>query len=132
MNIELDRWKLAFAMLAVGSICAIGYLGIHLFDNSATLGMLRDHDQRTEAALSVLRAAMPEAWRMSGRSSQSEMLAILQKQNPAARIVTNPTTIEMDQIRFCFSSNGLLDRIERTDDYGTTDGDLPSNRPAIH
>lgn len=74
---------------------------------------------------------MPEMLRISGRVSQGEMLAILQKHASGVQIVSGPSGIEMDQIRFRFAADGSLDRIERTDDYGTKASDVATNRPAI-
>ena len=127
-----NRWKIAFVVLLIGEFCAIGYLAVSLFDQSATLNMLRDHDKRIEAALSTLRTTMPAALRISGRVSQKDIFAILQKHYPAAHVVSGTSTIEMDEIRFCFASDGSLDRIERTDDYGTSVSDSPTNRDTIH
>jgi hypothetical protein len=132
MKTPPNRLKIAFVVLVISEFCTIGYFAIQLFDQSATLDMLRDHDKRIEAALSTLRTAMPEALRISGRASQNDILTILQKHYPTARIVSRPSTIEMDEIRFCFALDGSLDRIERTDDYGTSASDSPTNRDTIH
>jgi hypothetical protein len=132
MTTQPNRWKIAFAVLAIAALCTIGYMAIQLFDQSATLSMLRDHSTRTKAALSALRTAMPAALQISGRVSQNDILTILQKQNPGAQIVSGQSTIEMDEIRFCFAPDGSLNRIEQTDDYGTSASDSPSNRPTIH
>jgi len=137
MNTPPNRWKIAFAVIAnvfavvvVVTFCIIVYMGLQLFDQSATLD--RDHDRRIEAALSVLRSAMPEAMRIPGKPSKNDIFAILKKHYPSAHIVSSSSTIEMDEIRFCFSQDGSLDRIEETDDYGTRDSDSPTNRDTIH
>jgi len=131
MNTQPNRWKIAFVALAVVGLITISCLVMRLFDQSMTLSMVDDHCGRVEAALSVLRGAMPAALHGSGRVSQADTLAILQKQNPSANIISEPSKIEMDQIRFCFASDGSLDRIEQTDDYGTKVSDSPTNRDTV-
>jgi len=125
-----NRWKIAFIVLAIIAVCTIGYLALQLFDQSATLGMLRDGFGRREAALSVLRKSIPDLLR-AGRPSQKDMLAILQKHNQGAPVTSSASTIEIDLMRFCFAPDGSLDRIERTDDYGFPPSATPTNRPTI-
>lgn len=130
MSTQPNRWKSAFIVLAVAAVCVIGYLALRLFDQSATLGMLRDGFERREAALSVLRKSIPDLLR-AGRPSQQDMLAILQKHNQGAPITSSASAIEMDLMRFRFAPDGSLDRIEQTDDYGFRASDTPTNRPTI-
>ena len=127
-----NQSRIAFITLAIGTACLLGYLGLCLLDQSATLSMLRDHDQRTERALSVLCTTMPDVFRIEGGTTQTNVLSILRKRMPETHIVTRRSTIEIDQIRFCFDSDGSLRRIDRTDDYGTAADSPPSNRPSIH
>jgi hypothetical protein len=122
---QANRWKTAFFILLLGALCAIGYLALQLFDQSATLSLIRDHSQRMDAALSVLCAALPDASQSRIALSQEALLAILRKRNPGVRFTVNQSVIEMDQIRFCFAADGSLDRIERTDDYGTRAAEVP-------
>lgn len=131
MTTQPNCWKTGFVVLAVVGLITIGFLVIRLVDQSMTLSMVDDHCGRVEEALSALRTAMPTALHSSGRVSQADMLAILQKQNPGAHIVSGAAKIEMDQIRFCFAPDGSLDRIEQTDDYGTTASDSPTNRDTV-
>lgn len=130
MNTQPNRWKTAFIILAVVSVCVVGYLAVKLLDESATLSMLRDGFRRREAALSVLRKSIPDMQR-AGRPSQQEVLAILQKHSQGAPITSTASTIEMDLMRFRFAADGSLDRIEQTDDYGFRASDPPTNRPTI-
>src|SRR3954470_18150372 len=130
MSTSPNRWKIAFVILAIASVCTIGYLALQLFDQSATLGMLRDGFTRREAALSVLRKSIPDMLR-AGRPSQQDMLAILQKHNQGAPITSSPSAIEMDLIRFRFTTDGSLERIEQTDDYGFPASSMPTNRSTI-
>jgi hypothetical protein len=130
MSTQPNRWKIAFIMLAIAAICTTGYLALQLFDQSATLGLLRDGFGRREAALSVLRKSIPELLR-AGRLSQQDTLAILQKHNQGAPITSSASAIEIDLMRFCFAPDGSLDRIERTDDYGFPASATPTNRPTI-
>lgn len=130
MSTSPNRWKIAFVILAIVAVCAIGYLALRLFDQSATLGMLSDGITRREAALSVLRKSIPDMLR-AGRPSQRDMLAILQKHNQGAPITSSASAIEMDLMSFRFAPDGSLDRIEQTDDYGFPDGSAPTNRPTI-
>lgn len=130
MSTPPNRWKIAFFVLAIVSVCTIGYLALQLFDQSATLSMLRDGFGRREAALSVLRKSIPDMVR-AARLSQQEMLAILQKHNQGAPITSNGSAIEMDLMRFSFAPDGSLDQIEQTDDYGFRASDTPLNRPTI-
>jgi hypothetical protein len=131
MTTYLNRWKIAFFVLAFVAFITIGYLALSLFDQSMTLSLVDEHCGRVDTALSVFRAAMPAALHSSGRVSQADLLAILQKQNPSAPIVSGASKIEMDQIRFCFAPDGSLDRIEQTDDYGTRASDSPTNRDTV-
>lgn len=131
MTKQPNRWKTAFVILAVVALVTIGWLTIRLLDQSATLSMVDDHCGRVEEALAVLRTAMPAALHSSGRVSQADVLSILQKQNPSAHKVSGASKIEMDQIRFCFAPDGSLDRIEQTDDYGTSASDSPTNRDTV-
>jgi hypothetical protein len=131
MTTQPNRWKIAFVALAVVAFITIGFLSMRLFDQSMTLNLVSDHCNRVEAALSVLRSAMPATPQTTGRVSRAGILAILQKQNPNSHIVSAPSKIEMDQIRFSFASDGSLDRIDQTDDYGTKASDSPTNREAI-
>jgi hypothetical protein len=126
-----NRWKTAFAILGIVAFYAIARMALKLEDQSATLSMVRDGFERRENALSVLRKSMPDLLRLSGHASQSDVLAILQKHNQGAPIVSGPSFIEMDQMRFCFASDGSFARIEKTDDYGTRASDIPTNRPTI-
>lgn len=130
MSTQTNRWKIAFIVLAVAAVCTIGYLALQLFDQSATLSMLRDGFGRREAALSVLRKSIPDMLR-AGRPSQQDMLAILQKHNQGAPITSSASAIEMDLVRFRFAPDGSLDRIEQTDDYGFPASSTPTNRPTI-
>jgi hypothetical protein len=130
MNTQPNRWKTAFIILALVALCVVGYLALLLFDQSATLGLLRDGFQRHEAALSVLRKSIPDMLR-AGRPSQQEMLAILRKHNEGASITSSTSAIEMDLLKFRFAPDGSLDRIEQTDDYGFRASDKPTNRPTI-
>lgn len=93
--------------------------------------MMSDGFQRREAALSVLRKSIPELLELPQPASQTNILAVLQKHNLGAPVVSGQMTIEMDQMRFCFTTNGLIERIEETDDYGTSASDVASNRPAF-
>jgi hypothetical protein len=131
MTTQPKCWRNAFFLLAVVAICLIGYLTLRLLDQSATLDYLRDGYQRGENALSVLRTTMPEALQGSKHDSQDGILAILRKNNPGSPIVVGKSTIDMDQIRFCFASDGSLERIDQTDDYGTLASDQPTNRDVI-
>jgi hypothetical protein len=130
MSTHPNRWKIAFIVLAIASVCTIGCLALQLFDQSATLSMLRDGFGRRETALSVLRKSIPDMLR-AGRPSQQDMLAILQKHNQGAPIALSALAIEMDLMRFRFAPDGSLDLIEQTDDYGFRAGDTPTNRPTI-
>ena len=130
MSTQPNRWKTAFIILAVVAVCAVGYLALQLFDQSATLSMLRDGFGRREAALSVLRKSIPDMVR-AGRPSQQDVLAILQKHGQGAPITSTASTIEMDLMRFQFAADGSLDGIEQTDDYGFRASDTPTNRPTI-
>jgi hypothetical protein len=130
MSTQPNRWKSAFIVLVVGAVCVIGYLALRLFDQSATLGMLRDGFERREAAISVLRKSLPDLLR-AGRPSQQDTLAILQKHSQGVPITSTASTIEMDLMRFRFAADGSLDRIEQTDDYGFRASDTPTNRPTI-
>ena len=117
-------------VLAMAAVCTIGYLAFQLFDQSATLGMLRDGFGRREAALSVLRRSIPDMLR-AGRPSQQDMLVILQKHNQGTPISSSASAIEMDLMKFSFASDGSLDRIEQTEDYGFPARSTPTNRPII-
>jgi hypothetical protein len=130
MNTSQNHWKLGFVVLAVVAGGLIGYLVLQLLDQSMTLGMLRDGFRRREDALTLLRKSIPDMVR-ANHPSQQETLAIIQKHNHGAPVVSRPSTIEMDQMRFCFAADGSLDRIEQTDDYGTRATDTPTNRPTI-
>lgn len=130
MSTQPNRWKIAFLMLAIVAVCAIAYLSLRLFDQSATLSMVSDGCDRREAALSVLCKSIPDMLR-AGRPSQQDMLAILQKHNQGAPITSSASAIEMDLMRFRFAPDGSLDRIEQTDDYGFRASDTPTNRPTI-
>jgi hypothetical protein len=130
MSTQPNHWKIAFIVLAIASVCTIGYLGLQLLDQSATLGMLRDGFERREAALSVLRKSIPDMLRAS-RPSQQDMLAIFQKHNQGAPITSSASAIEMDLMRLRFAPDGSLDRIERTDGYGFPASATPTNRPSI-
>jgi hypothetical protein len=130
MNTQPNRWKIAAIVLAIAAVCMIGCLALQLFDQSATLSMVSDGFERREHALSVLRKSIPDMLR-AGRPSQQDMLAILQKHNQGAPITSSASAIEMDLMRFCFSADGSLDRIEPTDDYGFSAGSTPTNRPTI-
>ena len=131
MKAQQNRWKIAFVILAAVSFCVIGFLALQLFDQSATLSMVSDGYKRRETTLSVLRKSIPELLRFSGHASQGDILVILQKHSPGTPIASGQLMIEMDQMRFCFASDGSLDRIEHTDDYGTRAGDIPTNRPTV-
>ena len=130
MNKPPNRWKIGFIVLAVVAGCVIGYLTIQLLDQSMTLAMLRDGFQRREDALALLRKSIPDMLRVN-HPSQQNLLAIIQKHNHGAPVVSSQSTIEIDQMRFCFAADGSLDRIEQTDDYGTRATDTPTNRPTI-
>jgi hypothetical protein len=130
MSTQPNRWKSAFMVLAVAAVCVIGYLALWLFDQSATLGMLRDGFERRDAALSVLRKSLPDLLR-AGHPSQHVILAVLQKQSQGAPITSSASAIEMDLLRFHFAPDGSLDRIEQTDSYGFRASDMPTNRPTI-
>jgi hypothetical protein len=130
MSTPRNRWKSAFIVLTVAAVCTIGYMALQLFDQSATLGMLRDGLERREAALSTLRKSLPDLLRAS-RPSQEDMVVIIKRHNQGAPITSSASVIEMDLMRFCFAPDGSLDRIERTDDYGFRPSDTPTNRPTI-
>jgi stalled ribosome rescue protein Dom34 len=130
MSTNPNKWKIAFVVLAVAAFCVVAYLAIQLFDQSATLGMVSDAFQRREDALSLLRRSIPDMLR-TDHLSQQDIFTILKKHNQGKPIVTGPGFIEMDQMRFCFATNGTLERVEKTDDYGTRASDTPTNRPAI-
>lgn len=130
MSTQSNRWKIAFIVLAIASVFTIGYLALQLFDQSATLSMLRDGFGRREAALSVLRRSIPDLLRAS-HPSQQDMLAILQKHNQGAPITSSASAIAMDLMRFQFAPDGSLDSIEQTDDYGFRASDTPTNRPTM-
>jgi hypothetical protein len=130
MSTPPNRWKIAFVVLAIAAVCTIGYLVLQLFDQSATLGMLRDGFGRREAALSVLRKSIPDLLR-AGHPSQQDTLAILQKHDQGAPITSSASAIEMDLMRFRFAPDSSLDRIEQTDDYGFRASGTPANRPTI-
>ena len=118
-------------MLAVAAVCMIGYLALRLFDQSVTLNMVSDGFDRRDRALSLLRKSVPDLLRLPGRLSQKDVLAILQKHNQGAPITSSASAIEIDLMRFSFSPDGSLDRIEQTDDYGFRASDTPMNRPTI-
>jgi hypothetical protein len=130
MSTPPNPWKTAFIILAVVALCAVAYLALRLFGQSATLDQLRDGFTRREAALSMLRKSLPDLLR-SGHPSQQEILAILQKHNQGAPMTSSASAIEMDLLRFRFAPDGSLDRIEQTDDYGFRASDTPANRPTI-
>ena len=126
-----NRWKTSFIILAIVTLLTIGYIALNLLDDSATLDMIRDHDNRVETALAVLRHAMPAALQICWPVSQSDVLFMLQKQNPNIAIVSSPTKIELDEIRLRFSTNNTLERIEQTDDYGLSATNAVAGRDAL-
>jgi len=132
MTPQTNGWKTAFIALALATIGTGVYLALRLLDNSATTSAYKDHCTRIEAAFSLLCVALPDALRSPKHGSQQEFLSSLQKHNRGGPIVSGQTNIEMDQVRFLFAPDGSLDRIERTDDYGTSATNSPMNRPAIH
>jgi hypothetical protein len=125
-----NRWKISFFGLAAGALCVISYMGIRLWNQSDTIAMVSDGLERREQTLSLLRKCLPELSRSSNGLSQKEILAVLQKHTQGTRIISGPTSIEIDQMKFCFAPDGSLDRVEKTDDYGTR-VDFPTNRPTI-
>lgn len=130
MNRPPNPWKIGFVILAVVAGGVIGYMALQILEQSATIGPLRDGFRRREDALAVLRKSIPDMLR-AGHPTQQEILAIIQKHNHDAPIVSSQSAIEIDQMRFCFAADGSLDRIEQTDDYGTLATDIPTNRAAI-
>jgi hypothetical protein len=121
---------MAFFGLAAGALCVIYSMGIRLWNQSDTIAMVSDGFERREETLSLLRKCLPELSRSLNGLSQKEILAAIQKHTQGTRIISGPSSIEIDQMRFCFTPDGFLDRVEKTDDYGTR-VDFPTNRPTI-
>lgn len=130
MSTHLNRWKIAFVALTIVASCTILFLAARPFGMSAELDMLRDGYSRRDRALAILRRSIPELLQ-TNRFTQKDIFEKLQRHNQGAQIVVKPSVIELDQMRFCFAPDGALERIEKTDDYGTRASDVPANRPAV-
>jgi hypothetical protein len=132
MSPPSDTWKIRFFLLLFCALAVIAWLCVQRLDDSMTLSMLRDHSRRSDHALSVLSASFPEIITNRSTLTVKSLAEALRQHSAASRITAGPSTVELDQLRFVFSANGSLSKVERTDDYGTRESDIPSNRPSIH
>src|SRR5262249_51012294 len=100
-------------------------------DESATLSGLREHSRRSAHTISVLAASFPEIITNRASLTRQSLAAALRQHTATSRVTEGPSNVEMDQLRLVFATDGSLSKVERTDDYGTRDTDIPNNRPPI-
>jgi hypothetical protein len=131
MSPPSDRWKIRFFLLLFCSLVVVGWLSVHRLDDSATLSGLREHSRRSDHALNVLAASFPEIVTNRGTLTRQSLAAALRQHTAASRVTEGPSSVEIDQLRFTFATDGSLSKVERTDDYGTRESDIPTNRPSI-
>ncbi len=131
MSAFSNRWKVGFFALLLCSLLGLGWLGLKLLDDSATLSGLRDHSRRSDHALGVLAASFPEIVTNRATLTPQSLAAVLRRHAAGSPVTEGPSSVEIDQLRLDFAADGSLSRVERTDDYGTRGSDAPTNRPSV-
>ena len=124
----VNRWKVALAIVSACALSVIGVMGVRLFDNSLTLGILRDHSARTDNALTVLAASVTDLLRSREAMTREVVAATLRQHVAPSSVRSSSSGVEIDQLRFVFGVDGSLAKVERTNDYGTRDREGTGNQ----
>lgn len=100
-------WRQSFFILLGASVVLVGGLLIAVADKKVSYAEQRPVEVRDglEVVARLLPAQQPSP-------SRSDVLRLLRRQNPKARIMATDSTVSIGQLVFHFSRAGRLDRIE--------------------